>query len=71
MPEQDQTTLPESSALIIEKISAMLRAGTDATLQVASDRTEAQAWALVETFDSRLTEAEKRIERVLARLGAE
>ncbi len=32
---------------------------------------EAEAWALVETFDSRLTEAEKRIDRVLARLGVE
>ncbi len=32
---------------------------------------ETDAWALVETFDGRLTEAEKRIDRVLARLNIE
>lgn len=32
---------------------------------------ETEAWSLVETFDGRLTEAEKRMDRILARLGVE
>jgi len=32
---------------------------------------EAEALALMQTFDSRITESEKRIDRVLARLGVE
>ena len=39
--------------------------------QPEPDADEAEALALVGTFDARLTEAEKRIERVLARLGVE
>ena len=39
--------------------------------QSEPDSDEAEVWALAKTFDARLTEAEKRIERVLARLGVE
>ncbi len=73
MPEQDQKSSPESPAVSVERASAMMRSGMSELARIASNQTEAdaEAWALVETFDGRLTEAEKRIDRVLARLGVE
>ena len=44
---------------------------THGTPHVGIGVEEAEAWDLAGTFDHRLTEAEKRINRVLARLGVE
>ena len=50
--------------------SSVRRTGLDFEPQSDAERAElSEAWALVSTFDDRLTEAEKRIDRVLARLG--
>ena len=44
-------------------------AGSDTAEEVAAQ--ERQASAMLEAFDGRLVEAERRIDRVLARLGVE
>ena len=54
----------------VGEITVTVRPSAEAK-KVAAQSEEDGAWSLVETFDGRLTEAEKRINRVLARLGVE
>jgi len=56
--------------------NALTPQGASTDLNVASspkaeDAEEREVQALMASFDSRLTEAERRIDRVLARLGVE
>jgi len=56
-----------TAKVIVEKTYAQL----GRLLRQRPDQKELAAWALMETFDVRLTEAEQRIDRVLARLKVE
>lgn len=55
------------------KAAAAVKTGADdlRRFQPHHNQVEDEAWALVDTFDNRLTEAERRIDRVLARLNVE
>ena len=64
----DPAIAPETA-----KAAAAVKARADdlRRFQPQHNQVEDEAWALVDTFDDRLTEAERRIDRVLARLTVE
>lgn len=76
MSDQDQKSTAESLFKTLYTTSGTIIVGPDGRtmatmLPEADQKLEAEALALLDTFDGRLTDAEKRMERILARLGVE